>query len=79
MKLPIRIKLAAAYSAVFLVVVAILEVVGYATTGAAIRSIVDHELETRLAGLTDHLSRHLGHYTWPQLSDSLGVHPSTLR
>ncbi len=62
--------------AVFLVVIAALEVVSYVSVRAAIHSIVDHELETRLAGLDDHLARHLTHMTWPQLREQLKTHPA---
>ena len=76
MKFPIRIRLAIASCSVFLVVIAALEVVAYVSVRAAIYSIVDHELETRLAGLDDHLARHIKLYPWPQLSESLKLHPA---
>ncbi len=76
MKLPIRLRLAFASCAVFLVIIAALEITAYLAVRTAIRSIVDHELETRLAGLEDHLDRHLKHMSWPELSASLQTHPA---
>ncbi len=76
MKFPIRIRLALASCAVFVVVIAALEAASYFSVRAAIHSIVDHELETRLAGLDDHLARHLTHMTWPQMREQLKAHPA---
>ena len=76
MRVPIRIRLAVASCGVFLVLIAALEVIAYVSVRAAIHSIVDHELETRLAGLEDHLTRHIPHIPWPELSESLKVHPA---
>ena len=76
MKFPIRVRLAIASCGVFLVVIAALEVAAYVSVRAAIYSIVDHELETRLAGLDDHLARHIKLFPWPQLSESLKLHPA---
>ena len=74
--MPIRIRLALASCTVFLVVIAALETVAYVSVRSAIHSIVDHELETRLAGLDDHLARHIGRIPWPELRESLKVHPA---
>jgi heavy metal sensor kinase len=76
MNLPIRVRLALASCAVFLVVIAALEAISYVSVRAAIHSIVDHELETRLAGLDDHLTRHLTHMSWAQLAEQLKAHPA---
>ena len=76
MKFPLRIRLAIASCAVFLVVIALLEVVAYIGVRGAIHSIVDHELESRLAGLNDHLARHIPKMPWPKLSESLNEHPA---
>jgi len=73
---PIRIRLALASCAVFVVVIAALEVIAYVSVRSAIHSIVDHELETRFAGVADHLARHIGRIPWPQLSESLKLHPA---
>jgi signal transduction histidine kinase len=56
--------------------IAILEIGAYVGVNTAIHSIVDRELETRLAGLDDHLTRHIPVYAWPQLSASLRLHPA---
>jgi two-component system heavy metal sensor histidine kinase CusS len=76
MKFPIRVRLAVAYCAVFLVVIGALEVAVYISIRAAIHSIVDHELETRLAGLDDYLNRHIKLYPGPKLGEALKVHPA---
>lgn len=76
MTVPIRIRLSIASCAVFLVVIATPEVCAYVSVRAAIHSIVDHELETRLAGLDDHLTRHITKMPWPKLSASLKEHPA---
>jgi heavy metal sensor kinase len=76
MKLPIRIRLALTYCAVFFVLIGALEAAAYWSVGAAIHSIVDHELETRVAGLDDHIGRHLERYGWPKLGASLREHPA---
>jgi heavy metal sensor kinase len=75
-KLPLRLRLAAAYCCAFLVLVGAVELGAYFSVRAAIRSLVDHELATRLAGLDDHLTRHIGLYTWPRLAASLRLHPA---
>lgn len=76
MKIPVRIRLAIASCAVFLVVIAALEVTAWFSVRAAIHAIVDHELETRLAGLDDHLARHIQRIPWPELRASLTEHPA---
>jgi two-component system, OmpR family, heavy metal sensor histidine kinase CusS len=76
MRFPIRIRLAFAYCAVFLVVIAALEITAYISVRAAIHSIVDHELETRLAGLDDYLTRHIKVYPGRQLGEALKIHPA---
>jgi signal transduction histidine kinase len=76
MKFPIRIRLALASCTVFVLVIATLEALAYTSVRMAIHSIVDHELETRLAGLDDHLARHIPHVPWPQLRESLKLHPA---
>jgi two-component system heavy metal sensor histidine kinase CusS len=76
MRLPIRIRLAFAYCAVFLVVIAALEITAYVSVRAAIHSIVDHELETRLAGLDDYLTRHIKVYPGRLLGEALKAHPA---
>ena len=54
MKLPIRIRLALAYCAAFFVLIAVLEVGTYFSVRSAVHSIVDRELNTRLAGIEVH-------------------------
>jgi HAMP domain-containing protein len=76
MRLPVRIRLALASCAIFVVLIAGVEFVAFATVRAAIDSVVDHELETRLAGLDDHLARHLNRVPWPELRESLKAHPA---
>lgn len=76
MKWPIRIRLAAVYCAVFLTVIGLLEVGAYASIRAAIHSIVDHELETRLEGIEDHITRHLPRFGWPQMQGVFDAHPA---
>lgn len=76
MKLPIRIRLALAYCAVFCVLIGALEAAAYWSVRGAIHSIVDHELESRLAGLDDHIGRHLDRLGWERLGASLREHPA---
>jgi hypothetical protein len=76
MRFPIRVRLALAYCAVFLIVIAALEATVYVSVRAAIHSIVDHELETRLAGLDDYLNRHIKLYPGRKLGEALKVHPA---
>ena len=76
LKLPIRIRLALIYCAAFCVLFGALEAAAWWSVRAAIHSIVDHELETRLAGLQDHIGRHLERFGWPELSASLQNHPA---
>jgi hypothetical protein len=71
MRFPIRVRLALAYCAVFLVVIAALEATVYVSVRAAIHSIVDHELESRLAGLDDYLNRHIKLYPGRKLGEAL--------
>ncbi|MDE3196383.1 MAG: HAMP domain-containing protein [Acidobacteriota bacterium] len=75
MRAPIRVRLAGAYCAAFLVTAALLETGAYFTVKAAVNSIVDRELYTRLAAVDDHVSRHIHLLGWPKLSEALGVHP----
>ena len=76
MRIPIRIRLALTYCAVFCVLIAALEAAAYWSVREAIHSIVDRELETRVAGLEDHIGRHLQRYGWPQLGASLSERPA---
>jgi heavy metal sensor kinase len=76
MKLPIRLRLAIAYCAAFLVTIGALEVAVWVAVRTAVHSIVDRELEARLAGLDDYLTRHIPKYTTPQLVEALAVHPA---
>ena len=48
----------------------------YVSVHRAVHSIVDRELQTRLAGLDDHLARHIPLYSWPQLCSTLRLHPA---
>ena len=47
--------------------IAALEVTAYFSVQAAVHSIVDRELQTRLAGLDDYLKRHIPVYSEPNL------------
>ncbi len=76
MTLPIRVRLTLVYCATFLGVIFALEAGTYFSARSALQSIVDRELETRLAGLDDHLTRHIDKYTWPRLRASLAEHPA---
>jgi heavy metal sensor kinase len=75
-KLPIRLRLAATYCLALAFIVAGLETGSYLTAQAAIHSLVDRELETRLAGIQDHLARHLKRYSWDRMRTELSVHPA---
>jgi signal transduction histidine kinase len=75
-RIPIRIRLTAVYCSAFLVVIAILAVGTYASVRAAVHTIVDHELNSRLDGVDDHLTRHVQRLGWPELSKSLALHPA---
>src|SRR6516225_6065692 len=76
MKLPIRIRLAVVYGGMFLVVTVLLELCTYFSVRQTVHSIVDRELETRLAGIYDHLSRHIDRLAYTELSNSLQAHPA---
>jgi signal transduction histidine kinase len=76
MKLPIRIRLALIYSTILMGVTGTLELAGYFSVRHAIHSLVDHELNTRLAGIEDHLVRHLPRYSWPRMGQDLDAHPA---
>jgi signal transduction histidine kinase len=75
-KLPIRLRLAAIYCLVLAFIVAGVETGSYLTAQAAIHSLVDRELETRLAGIQDHLARHMNRYSWDRMRTELNVHPA---
>jgi heavy metal sensor kinase len=74
--LPLRIRLAVIYSAILILVVGALEIAGYFAVRTAMNSLVDRELETRLAGVDDHLTRHLDKVSWEQMGAALLVHPA---
>lgn len=76
MKLPIRIRLAVVYCLALALIVAGIEIGAYLCTQAAFHSIVDHELETRLAGIDDHLTRHLGKFSRDRMRVELDAHPA---
>jgi heavy metal sensor kinase len=72
---PIRVRLAVVYGAVFLALTGLLEFGAYSSVHAAINSIVDRELATRLTAIEDHVTRHLERYPWPQMTGVLDSHP----
>ncbi len=76
MTLPIRLRLTIVYSGAFLVVIALLALGTYASARAALNTVADQQLDVRLEGLEDHLSRHVGRVAWPELADSLQQHPA---
>jgi heavy metal sensor kinase len=76
MKFPIRIRLAAILCTTLLALTAILELGAYSSVRLAIDSIADRELATRLAGIVDHVSRHLGRYSWQQMDAELKARPA---
>src|SRR5215471_17867484 len=76
MKLPIRVRLAVVYGGMFLAVIVLLELCTYFSVRQTVHSIVDRELETRLAGIDDHLTRHIDRFAWTELSNSLQAHPA---
>lgn len=76
MKLPIRVRLTATYTAILLLVIASLEVVGYLSVRAAMNALLDHELTTRLAGIEDHIARHVDRYGWPRTGEDVALHPA---
>lgn len=76
MKLPIRIRLTATYTAILMLVIGALEVAGYLSVRAAMNALLDHELRTRLAGIEDHMSRHVERYGWPRTGEDLALHPA---
>lgn len=76
MSLPIRLRLSLAYSAIFAAVLLALGVVTYTSVRRGMEGIVDRELTTRLAGLDDHLARHVDRMTWSDLAASLNAHPA---
>ncbi|HEY4360043.1 MAG TPA: ATP-binding protein [Bryobacteraceae bacterium] len=76
MKLPIRIRLALIYSTILMTTTGTLELAGYYSVLHTIHSLVDRELNTRLAGIEDHLARHLPRYSWPRMGQDLDAHPA---
>ena len=76
MRFPIRVRLAFTFTAILLVVIAALEIGGYAAVRAALLNVVDRELDMRLAGVEDHIDRHVGRFGWPKTADDIAVHPA---
>ena len=76
MKLPIRIRVAVTFCAVFFVLAGALEAAAYWSVRRAIHTMADHELEARLAGIDDHIERHLKRLGWPELGTALREHPA---
>jgi heavy metal sensor kinase len=75
-KFPIRIRLAAVFCVLFLALTALIEFGAYSSVRLAIDAIADYELTTRLAGIVDHVSRHLGRYSWQQMDAELKARPA---
>ena len=76
MRIPIRARLALTFTAILLVVIASLELASYAAVRSAVLNVVDRELDTRLAGVEDHIDRHVGRFGWPKTADDIAVHPA---
>lgn len=76
MKLPIRVRLTFTYGAILMLVIAALELAGYLSVRAAMDALVDQELKSRLAGIEDHMNRHVTRYGWPKTGADLSVHPA---
>ncbi len=76
MKLPIRIRLTAVYSGVVLAFAGLLECGAYSSVRAAIYSIVDRELNSRVSGIEDHIVRHIDKSPFPQMGAILQSHPA---
>jgi heavy metal sensor kinase len=75
-KVPIRLRLAATYCLVLALIVAGIETGSYLVAQRAIHSLVDQELKTRLAGIEDHLARHLPKFSWDRMRTELNGHPA---
>ncbi len=73
---PLRVRLTATYTAILMVVIAALEIAGYVSVRAAMNALMDHEMTTRLAGIEDHMARHLERYGWPRTGADLSLHPA---
>lgn len=74
--MPIRLRLTAIYGITFFVLTALLGVATYVSVRMAVDAQADQEIDARLAGLEDHLARHVGRMAWPALRDSLQAHPA---
>ncbi len=74
MRIPIRVRLTVVYSVVFLCSTLLLEVSAYWGISAAIYAIVDHDLQSRLAGVEEFLDEHMGRKSLAQLQVELGQH-----
>ncbi len=78
MRLPIRTRLTAVYSAIFCIGMIALEVVTYVGLNAAIETVVDRDLEARLAGVVDYVDNHIAKLSLARFQHDLAGH-GTLR
>lgn len=76
MKWPIRTRLTVVYTGVVLAFAAFFEFGAYSSVRAAMYSIVDRELNSRISGIEDHLVRHIDKFPFPQMGAVLQSHPA---
>lgn len=76
MKIPLRVKLTTVYGAAFMLVTALLSLGTYGAVRVAVNAMADQEIDSRLAGVEDHLARHLDRMPWESLRESLRAHPA---
>ena len=74
MKVPIRIRLAAVYCAVFCVSTALLETGAWFGLKSAINAVVDRDLKARLAGVEEFLEEHVSRKPLSRLQTELASH-----
>lgn len=74
MKVPIRIRLAAVYCAVFCVSTALLETGAWFGLRSAINAVVDRDLKARMAGVEEFLEEHLSRKPLARIQSELASH-----
>ncbi len=74
MKMPIRIRLAAVYCAVFCLSTVLLEAAAYLSLTSAIDAVIDRELRARADGLEEFLDDHVARVNRAKLESELASH-----
>ena len=74
MRVPIRIRLAAVYCAVFCVSIALLETAAWCGLKSGINTVVDRDLKARLSGVEEFLEEHVSRKPLSRLQTELASH-----